>query len=436
MGGDRPASPPAAGGDGAQVQRGSKDRGDCADPGKEFRGVKAAAAPRRRTAPPRAAAGIRGWCDVMNDPELEELFGDPADRAVVDLLKASRPAAPPLDPHFHNYLRAKLMAEARRTPPARASRSWLPFRLSPKTMAPAMAAVAAGFLVVLGVEIYLHGQTGAPEIAQANIGAINNKKDVGTGEPIVIPFTGPVDKTAVAESVVIQPATSATKQWVGQNLVIIPDHPLAPNTAYSVTFKPLATPTPTPSSNPVVRQTAAPAPTPVVVHFTTVRPPVTPIVPPSYRSANVSYGYDSRLGDAGTILSAAWTPAGQILVTRQIGQLGPGSPTASASATPSSPAPKATTDVWLMSAKGTPVRIVVPGGSFPAAAPSGGLIAAWQMAPANQVTLGVWDLQGVLQATLVTVNGVPDRAPVWIGEDRIAYVDQDRKSTRLNSSHL
>ena len=362
----------------------------------------------------------------MNDPELEELFGDPADRALVDLLKASRPAAPPLDPHFHNYLRAKLMTEARRTLPARASRSWLPFRLSPKTMAPAMAAVAASFLVVLGVEIYLNGQTRAPEIAQANIGAINNKKDVGTGEPIVIPFTGPVDKTAVAESVVIQPATSATKQWVGQNLVIIPDHPLAPNTAYSVTFKPLATPTPTPSSNPAVRQTAAPAPTPVVVHFTTVRPPVTPIVPPSYRSANVSYGYDSRLGDAGTILSAAWTPAGQILVTRPVGQLGPGSPTASATATPSSPAPKATTDVWLMSAKGTPVRIVVPGGSFPAAAPSGGLIAAWQMAPANQVTLGVWDLQGVLQATLVTVNGVPDRAPVWIGEDRIAYVDQGR----------
>jgi len=112
----------------------------------------------------------------MNDPELEELFAEPAEREVVELLKASRPAAPPLDPHFRNYLRAKLMTEARRTLPARASRSWLPFRLSPKTMAPAMAAVAAGFLVVLGVEIYLHGQTTAPEIAQANIGAINNKK--------------------------------------------------------------------------------------------------------------------------------------------------------------------------------------------------------------------------------------------------------------------
>src|SRR6267143_4548974 len=410
MGGNRPASPPAAGGDGAQVQRGSKDRGDCADPGKEFRGGQAAPAPRRRTAPPRAAAGIRDWCDVMNDPELDELFGDPADRAIVDLLKASRPAAPPLDPHFNNYLRAKLMTEARRTLPARASRSWLPFRLSPKTMAPAMAAVAAGFLVVLGVEIYLHGQTTAPEISQANIGSINNKKDVGTGEPIVIPFTGPVDKKAVAESVVIQPATSATKQWVGQNLVIIPDPPLAPNTAYSVTFKPLATPTPTPSSNPVVRQTPAPAPTPVVVHFTTVRPPVTPIVPPSFKSASVNYGYDSRLADPGTILRAVWTPTGQVLVTRPAGQLGPGSPTPSASATPSAtpsgpPAPKATTDVWLMSSLGTPIRMLVPGGSLPAASPSGRLVAAWPTAAGNQVKLGVWDLQGVWQANLVTLGG-------------------------------
>jgi hypothetical protein len=252
----------------------------------------------------------------MNDPELEELFGDPADRAVVDLLKASRPAAPPLDPHFHNYLRAKLMTEARRTLPARAARSWLPFRLSPKTMAPAMAAVAAGFLVVLGVEIYLHGQTRAPEIAQANIGAINNKKDVGTGEPIVIPFTGPVDKTAVAESVVIQPATSVTTQWVGQNLVIIPAHPLAPNTTYSVTFKPTATaapsatPTPAPQQTPATRQTPPVVAAPVVVHFTTVRPPVTPIVPPSFKSTSVAYGYDSRLADAGTILGASWTPGG------------------------------------------------------------------------------------------------------------------------------
>jgi hypothetical protein len=297
-----------------------------------------------------------------------------------------------------------------------------------------MAAVAAGFLVVLGVEIYLHnGQPGAQQVATAYIGAIDKKTNVGTGEPIVIPFTGPVDKTAVAESVVIQPATSVTKQWVGQNLVIIPAHPLAPNTTYSVTFKPSATaaptavPTTTPQPNPGVRKTPPVVAAPVVVHFTTVRPPVTPVVPPSFKSASVSFGYDSRLADSGTILSAVWTPGGQLLVTRPVGQLGPGSPSPSANATPSgTPAPKATTDVWLMSSLGTPIRILVPGGSLPAAAPSGGLVAAWRTAAENTVNLEVWDMQGKIQATIATLNAVPERAPVWIGEDRVAYVDQGR----------
>ena len=373
----------------------------------------------------------------MNDPELDELFSDPADREVVDLLKASRPAAPPLDPHFRNYLRAKLMTEARRTLPARSSRPWFPFTLSPRTLAPAMAAVAAGFLVVLGVQIYLHRQPASIAVA-VNIGkTIDKKTDVGTTEPIVIPFSGPVDKTAVAESVQIQPATSVTKQWVGQNLVIIPDHPLAPNTSYTVTLKPSATsppqPNPTAASQPKPTAQPAPtvAPTPVVVHFTTARPPVLPVVPPSFKSSNVSYGFDSRLGDfttSGSMLSAAWTPAGQLLVTRPAGQPGPGSlPSPSASTTPSgSPAPKATTDVWLMSSLGTPIRILLPGGSFPAAAPSNGLFAAWRVVTGNQASLEVWDLQGTLPATVATLNGVPDRAPVWIGADRIAYVDQGR----------
>ncbi len=219
---------------------------------------------------------------MMNDPELEGMFGDPADRAVVDLLKTSRPAAPPLDPHFHNYLRAKLMTEARRTLPARASRSWLPFTLSLKTLAPAMAAVAAGFLVVVGVEIYLHGQTGGPPVA-CDCAAFKNKTNVGTGEPIVIPFTGPVDKTAVAESVVIEPATSVTKQWVGQNLVIIPDHPLAPNTSYSVTFKPLATPTPTPQPNPWFDR-----------HRHRLRPPSSSTSRPSGRQSHRSFRHRTK----------------------------------------------------------------------------------------------------------------------------------------------
>jgi hypothetical protein len=353
----------------------------------------------------------------MNDPELEELFKDPAHREVVDLLKMSRPAAPPLDPQFRNYLRAKLITEARRTLEPRASRRWFPFIFSPKAMVPAMAAVAAGFLVVLGIQIYLQRQSPSSMVA-VDLSRIQNKTNVATGEPIVIPFTGPVDKNAVADTVVIEPATSVTKQWVGQNLVIIPDHQLAPNTTYTVTFKPrVAAATPNPA-NPTSTARPAPAPTPVVVHFTTVRAPVVPVVPPSYLSANVSFGQESRLADAGTVFNGGWTPPGQLLVTRPAGQPGPGS-----SPTPS---PTATTDIWLMSASGTPIRLLVPGGSFPAAAPSGGVFAAWQVTSSNQANLGIWDLQGNLQGTIATLDSVADRAPVWIGSDRIAYLNQGR----------
>jgi hypothetical protein len=360
----------------------------------------------------------------MNDPELEELFQDPAHREVVDLLKMSRPAAPPLDADFRNYLRAKLMAEARRTLQPGASRRWFPFSLSPKVLAPAMAAVAAGFLVVLGIQIYLQNQSPSSMVA-VDLSRIQNKTNVATAEPIVIPFSGPVDKDAVAKTVVIEPATSVTKQWVGDNLVIIPDHPLAPNTTYTVSLK--TSPTASASNKPAVPSTPTVAPSPVTLHFTTVPAPIAPVVPPSFRSGNVSYGQESRLADAGTVFNGGWTPAGQLLLTRPAGQAGPGWPSPSATATASGPpTPKATTDIWLMSALSTPIRLVVPGGSFPAAAPSGGVFAAWLVTSSNGASLGIWDLQGNLQGTIATIDSLPDRAPVWIGSDRIAYVNQGR----------
>jgi len=357
----------------------------------------------------------------MDDRELDELFTDPAHHEVVDLLKASRPATPPLDPNFRLHLRAQLMAEARKTLTPRASRSWFPFNLTPSVLAPAMAAVAAGFIVVLGIEIYLANRpTGSPV---AVVSPINNKTNVATAEPIEIKFSGPVDKAAVEETVQIEPATSVTKQWVGNTLVIVPNHPLAPNTTYTVTLKPKAAAASANPGNPASTPKPAVAPTPVVVHFTTVRAPAPPVVPPSFRSAGVTYGFDSRLADSGKILAATWTPAGQLLVTRPGGLPGPATlPSQSPTATAFGSAP--TTDVWLMSPIGTPVRLVAPGGNFPAAAPSGGLFSVWRQLQGNQATLEVRDLQGNLVSTVATVDGVPDRPAVWIGPDRLAYVDQ------------
>src|SRR3989475_7306867 len=239
-----------------------------------------------------------------------------------------------------------------------------------------MAAVAAGFLVVHGIQIYPHNQTPTSAMVAVDLSHLQNKTNVATGEPIVIPFSGPIDKNAIADTVVIEPATSVTKQWVGQNLVIIPDHPLAPNTTYTVSLKPRAVP-PTPNpTNPTSTPRPQPAPTPVVVHFTTVKAPVAPVIPPSYLSANLSFGQESRLADAGTVFNGAWTPNGQLLVTRPAGQPGPGSSPGPSAATASGAAAPATTDIRLMSPSSAPIRLVVPGGSFPAAAPSGGGFAA------------------------------------------------------------
>jgi Big-like domain-containing protein len=358
---------------------------------------------------------------MMDDPELQEIFTDPAHQEVVDLLKASRPATPPLDPHFRSYLRAKLMTEAQQTLPQRESRSW--FNFKPRTLSLSMAAVAAGFLVVLGVQVYLRQGTTQPTQVVAYVGAINNKTDVATAqEPIQIPFSGPVDKNAVAESVVIEPATSVTKQWYGSTLVIIPTHPLAPNTTYTVRLQPSAVPAAT--SSPAVRPTPAAAPTPVVVHFSTVRAPIPPVTPPSFKSTNVTYGYDNRLDKSGTILSAVWTGGGQLLATRPAGLGGPaGVATPTASATPSgSPAAASGTDVWLMSPSGTPLRNVAPGAMLPSAPASGSIFAAWTLR-GGQASLDVRDLQANLIATVANVSGVPDRPAVWLGSDRLAYVD-------------
>ncbi len=107
----------------------------------------------------------------MTDPELEELFTDPADREVVDLLKSARPATPPLDPHFRNYLRTKLMAEARKTLPKRERAPWFSLRLPSAPLA--MAAVAAGVLIVLGFEIALLQRGGGSAPVAADIHLVN-----------------------------------------------------------------------------------------------------------------------------------------------------------------------------------------------------------------------------------------------------------------------
>jgi dipeptidyl aminopeptidase/acylaminoacyl peptidase len=50
------------------------------------------------------------------------------------------------------------------------------------------------------------------------------------------------------------------------------------------------------------------------------------------------------------------------------------------------------------------------------------MFAAWSV-HAGQANLEVRDLQGNLIATVATIKGTPERAAIWLGSDRLAYVD-------------
>ncbi len=356
---------------------------------------------------------------MRDDPELDELFTDPADREVVDLLHASRPAAPPLEPNFRSYLRMKLMAEARRAlpEPGRLPRLRL-VRTPPPWLrwAPVSAvALAAGLLLFVAGQRYLQGRQ--PQIAQVQVSSgINNQTNVARAEPIRLRFSGPVDKTAVQETVEIQPATRYTTRWEDQTLVIVPDHPLAANTGYTVRVKP-AVAAPAPQAG----ATAAPPPAPVVVRFVTAPTPPPPALAQAFTSANLRILSETPIPGSARVSGAAWAPDGQSLVVAR-----PTSAVVGASPSPAGTPPVTITDAWLMSPKGTFVRQLAPRANFPVAAPSGGHLAFWRFeGPADQATLrvGTLDPHDGEADQVATLHGLPDRAPIWVGADRVAYVE-------------
>ena len=361
------------------------------------------------------------------DPDLEELFEDPADFEVVRLLKASRPAAPPLDPHFRTYLRSKLMAEARRTLPASSRRSWfsqLGLGIGP---VPALAAVAAAFLLVLGYELYSHQPGSGPETAVRVTSPLSDKTNVAADE-IRIDFSGPVDHGAVEASLAIQPATRYTTRWEGQTLVVTPLHQLAANTTYTVQLKPAPVAAPRPSAS-VAPAPPKPSASPVVVRFVTAPSPPPPVSVASFASANLTFLGDSRLADPGSFGTAAWTGDGQIVATRpRAGEKA--TPSASTSATPSSsPAAAASSqsgvmDLWLMSPRGIFIRRIAQDVISPVVAPQQGRVAFWRRTTDGYALMETVSSATVEEATqLASVKTAPQAAPIWVGSDRVGYVD-------------
>ena len=369
------------------------------------------------------------------DPELEDLFTHPADLEVVRLLKASRPATPPLDPHFQSYLRSRLLTEARRILPAAPRRDW--FGLGALTGAMrgsfygltplrALAVAAAAFLVVLGYE-YAHRPAGAPETAVRVTSSLNDQTNVAAAE-IRLDFSGPVDHTAVEESIVIQPATRYTTHWEGQTLVVTPLHQLAANTSYSVALRPAPAPTPRASTSSIVVATPAPTATPVIVRFVTAPSPPPPVAPPSYASANLTFLGDSRLADAGTFGAAAWAAEGKIVATRPAAPAratpnASASPTAAASPSAAAALPQVA-DLWLMSPRDGFIRKIASNVIDPAVAPDSVKVAFWRPADGGYALMEtVTSASGDEATQLALVPGPVTAAPVWLGVDHVGYTD-------------
>jgi len=344
------------------------------------------------------------------DPELEELFTHPIDREVVELLRASRPGTPPLDASFKSDLRARLMSEARRRLPPTERRSWFAgLMLRPM---PAFAAIAAGFLLVAAGFALVRTLRGTQSVTAIETN-VQGKSDVRTAEPIKIQFRGAVDKTTAAQTVEIQPAAQYTTRWEGQTLVIIPLHPLAANTGYTVKVAPASD------------QPAS------VVRFVTMASPPPPVVPPMFRAENLTFLSESRIADPGAISSFTWAPDGvSLLVTRPPSERPSPSPTSSPAAT--SGASQGTTarlatstEIWLLSPQGTAVRRLAPRGSDPSVAPSGGQFAFWRTDSSGEVSLMVsgLDEDGTAAVKVASPGAQPTQPPLWVGPDRLAYVD-------------
>ena len=321
------------------------------------------------------------------DPELEELFPGGPGRELVQLIQASRPAQPPLDPYFRNHLRMKVIAEARRRGTARpGSRfAWPSLRV--------MSFAAAACAVVLVVGVVLRGGTPVQPVAVTQ--APQGMKNVSRVEPIRIAFTGPVDKNAVAQSIAIEPATLYTTRWDGQTLVIIPLHALAANTSYSVKLVPVAQP----AAN--TTPTTTPAP-PVVVHFVTAPVAPSPVSPPSFRTDNLTVFEETPMAQPGAVVSAAWMPDSQALIVT----------------TPAA-------EVWWMNPQGTLVRRLAAHAGLPSVAPDGRHLAFWRSDETNHASLWVSaiDDDGSHATQVASLPGTPTGPAAWIGKDRLAYGD-------------
>jgi Bacterial Ig-like domain len=234
----------------------------------------------------------------QQDPELEGLFKrEPGLERQVNLLRAARLKAPPLDPNFRPALRRRLMQAAYERYETRLRPGLIARIFSGPGMAVGLAAAA---VLLLGFVLVVNGGNwfGPGQVQVTTVGA------VAVNQPITVSFSQAMDHQSVEKAIQIEPATHVTYSWHGNDLVIQPaSGELAPNTQYHVTVAAEAKTAPGVKIGQaaVVAVNTAPLPSPSPAPSPSPSPPAPPQIT----------GEHTLSGTGGKVIG--WSPDGKAL---------------------------------------------------------------------------------------------------------------------------
>ncbi|MDQ6637174.1 MAG: Ig-like domain-containing protein [Candidatus Dormibacteraeota bacterium] len=229
------------------------------------------------------------------DPELDEIFPTPEHRSRLELLSENPPHRIEPDLMYRATLRRRLMQEAWAM--AEPGLPWWRRLLAPPGLAWAGATIGVLLIAFLAYTLTVSPTTSGKTVAWNS--PLQDAHAVATVQPIVLTFKEPVDHHSVEAAVRIEPATTVTYEWQGNDLKVTPVNRLAPGTQYQVSLAPSAR---TESGQPVPVR-------PAVVFVTQPAPPATPVPTPT-PAAGVTA--EQVLGSVGAA-PAAWSRDGSTL---------------------------------------------------------------------------------------------------------------------------
>jgi Big-like domain-containing protein len=200
------------------------------------------------------------------DPELNEILGDPELIRLAQALSSRAMPDPPLDEAFKTGLRRELMADAWRT--VEGKNTWWRRLVSPQGLA--WAGAAAMVVIVASVVLYTTQQTNTGPFEVVVQSPQQDAGAVALQQPILVSFNQPMNHGTTEHAVQITPATTVTFTWGGDTQLYVQPTSgnLAPNTQYQVTIGPGAT-----------TQAGTPISTPKTITFVT-QPAASPSPPP------------------------------------------------------------------------------------------------------------------------------------------------------------